>query len=281
MDTQPEDSVSEVIICPNCSEPLQGKFCSACGQKKIEPSERKLFYFFKQFFGAAFFLENSFIRNLWKLLTKPGLLATDYIEGRQKRWMPPFSIFFLINLIYFIVNPLTDFNLPLNNHIRYHATTYSRLAVSMVENRMEKRGITYEEYEAIFDRETIGYSKSLMILYVPTLAIFLALIFFKRKLYFAEHFIYALYLFSFFLLWICLWVGFLSLCKWLGMPHIQILLPLGLYAVLMWYLLISLRKYYRLNWIRTIALAVVMTGVILANIMLYRFQIFMVTFAFT
>lgn len=280
MDAQPIE-MNSPEACPNCGTVLQGKFCSSCGQKRIEPSERRLFYFFKQFFGAAFFLENSFIRNLWKLLTKPGLLAVDYIEGRQKRWMPPFSIFFLINLIYFIVNPLTDFNLPLNNHIGYHATTYSRLAVSMVENRMEARGITYEEYEAIFNRETIGYSKSLMILFVPTLALFLALIFFKRKLYFAEHFIYALYLFSFFLLWVCLWVGFLSLCKWLGMPHIQVLLPVGLYTGLMWYLLISLRRYYRLTWIRTIALAVVMTGLILANIMLYRFQIFMVTFAFT
>lgn len=269
------------IACPNCNEPLTGKFCSACGQKKIEPSERKLFFFFKQFFGAAFFLENSFIQNLWKLVTRPGLLATDYIEGRQKRWMPPFSIFFLINLIYFIVNPLTDFNLPLDNHIGYHATTYSRLAINMVESRIEKRGITYEDYAAIFDRETIGYCKALMIFNVPVLAFFLAIIFLKRKRYFVEHFIYALYFFSLFLLWVCVWVGILNLCKWLGMPHIQILLPIGLYLMVLIYLFISMQKFYHVNRLMAVVGTVIMMASLFASIMLYRFLMFMVTFAFT
>lgn len=281
MDTQPEDSVSEVITCPNCSEPLQGKFCSACGQKKIEPSERKLFYFFKQFFGAAFFLENSFIRNLWKLLTSPGLQATDYLEGRQKRWMPPFSIFFLINIIYFIVNPLTDFNLPLNNHLGYHATTYSKMAITMVENRLEKREISYEDYARKFDVETVGYSKSLMILNVPVLAFFLMIIFYKRKLLFVDHFIFALYFFSFLLLWFCVWIGFLSGLRWLGLPSYQVLVPIGISGMVFIHLIISIRKFYKLKWILSIGAAILMTGLLFVNVLFYRFLIFMVTFAFT
>jgi len=269
------------ISCPNCEEPLTGKFCSACGQKRIEPSERKLFYFFKQFFGAAFFLENSFIRNLWKLLTKPGLLATDYIEGRQKRWMPPFSIFFLINLIYFIVNPLTDFNLPLSNHIGYHATTYSKLAINMVESRMENRAISYEDYATIFNQETIGYCKSLMIFNVPVLALFLAIIFLKRKRFFVEHFIYALYFFSFLLLWACVWVGILNISKWLGMPHNQVLLPIGLALMIVIYLFVSMRKFYHVNWIVATGATLLMTALLWIDVVFYRFLMFIVTFAFT
>jgi hypothetical protein len=101
--------------CLNCNTLLQGNFCHTCGQKFIEQKERTLKYFIIQFFGAAFFLENSFIKNLWRLLSTPGLMAHDFVEGRRKRWMAPFSLFLLINLIYFIVNPLTDFNLPLHD----------------------------------------------------------------------------------------------------------------------------------------------------------------------
>jgi|JI10StandDraft_1071094.scaffolds.fasta_scaffold161027_3 hypothetical protein len=274
-------NLPDPITCPNCGESLQGKFCSACGQKKIEPAERKLFYFFKQFFGAAFFLENSFVRNLWILLTRPGLQATDYLEGRQKRWMPPFSIFFLINIIYFLVNPLTDFNLPLDNQLRYHATTYSKLAINMVEKRLEKREISYEDYARKFDVETVGYSKSLMILNVPVLALFLMLIFYKRKLLFVDHFIYAIYFFSFLLLWFCVWIGFLSALRWLGLPSIQVLVPLGISIMIITHLIISIRKFYKIKWAFAIGAAIVMTGLLFVNVLFYRFLMFMVTFAFT
>ena len=37
--------------CLNCDTPLQGKFCHACGQKQLEPSERTLKYFVSRVFG--------------------------------------------------------------------------------------------------------------------------------------------------------------------------------------------------------------------------------------
>src|SRR5690606_20486340 len=135
-----------------------------------EQKERTLKYFIIQFFGAAFFLENSFVKNLWRLLTAPGLMAKDFVEGRRKRWMAPFSLFLLINLIYFIVNPLTDFNLLLHDHLRWHDTTYGPLAARMVENRIEQRGITFEDYTRTFDAKTVNLSKSLMVLNVPVMA---------------------------------------------------------------------------------------------------------------
>lgn len=233
--------------CLNCNTLLRGNFCHTCGQKVIEQKERTLRYFTIQFFGAAFFLENSFLKNLWHLVRAPGLMAQDFVEGRRKRWMAPFSLFLLINLIYFIVNPLTDFNLPLHDHLRWHDTTYGPLAARMVEDRIEKRGITLQEYEQVFNLKTINLSKSLMVLNVPVMAVLLSLIFFRKKRFFADHFIYALYVFSFLLLISCVWIGFLNLYLWIGFQAYPFLLPAGLLAFILYYIVLSLRQFYYLK----------------------------------
>lgn len=268
--------------CLNCNTLLQGNFCHQCGQKVIDQKERTLRYFILQFFGSAFFLENSFVKNLWQLIRSPGLMALDYAEGRRKRWMVPFSLFLLINLIYFIVNPLTDFNLPLYDHLRWHDTTYGPMAARMVENRIQQREIAFEEYERIFNAKTINLSKSLMVLNVPVMALLLSLIFFRKRKFFADHFIYALYLFSFFLLVSCIWIGLLNAYIWIGLPAYQFFVPTGLLLLTLYYVFFSLRRFYYVKnflWSALSALGVfVAIGLMLY---FYRFIMFMVTFAAT
>ncbi len=268
--------------CLNCNTLLQGNFCHTCGQKVIEQKERTLKYFIIQFFGAAFFLENSFIKNLWRLLSTPGLMAHDFVEGRRKRWMAPFSLFLLINLIYFIVNPLTDFNLPLHDHLRWHDTTYGPLAARMVESRLEQRRMTFENYTRTFDAKTVNLSKSLMVLNVPVMALLLSLIFSRNKRFFADHFIYALYLFSFLLLMTCIWVGVLNFYLWIGLPAFQFVLPVGILLLMLYYIVLSVRRFYYVKgffWNVLSALSVFASVVV--TIYFYRFIMFMVTFAAT
>ncbi|MBX2968356.1 MAG: DUF3667 domain-containing protein [Cyclobacteriaceae bacterium] len=266
----------------NCNTLLQGNFCHICGQKVIEQKERTLKYFIIQFFGAAFFLESSFIKNLWRLVSAPGLMAQDFAEGRRKRWMAPFSLFLLINLIYFIVNPLTDFNLPLHDHLYWHDITYGPMAARMVENRIQKREITAEAYEQMFNAKTINLSKSMMVLNVPVMALFLSLVFFRDKRFFADHFIYALYLFSFFLLVSCLWIGLLNAYLWTGLPAYQFLLPIGLLLLTLYYLVFSIRRFYYVkSFFLNLLSAIGVFVAIVLTVYFYRFIMFMVTFAAT
>lgn len=268
--------------CLNCNTLLQGNFCHACGQKVIEQKERTLKYFIIQFFGAAFFLENSFIKNLWRLISTPGLMAHDFVEGRRKRWMAPFSLFLLINLIYFIVNPLTDFNLPLHDHLRWHDTTYGPLAARMVEDLIQQRGITLNEYEQVFNLKTVNLSKSLMVLNVPVMAVLLSLIFFRKRNLFADHFIFALYLFSFLLLITCIWIGLLNMYVWAGLPAHQLMLPVGIVLLIVYYCVVSVKRFYSMKgffWIALSTFTVFLST--LLTIYFYRFIMFMVTFATT
>ncbi|NJN41577.1 MAG: DUF3667 domain-containing protein [Flammeovirgaceae bacterium] len=57
------------------------------------------------------------MKNLFTLLVRPGKQCKDFIYGARKRWMPPFSIFLLINLMYFIFTPLSDLDLSLEEQL--------------------------------------------------------------------------------------------------------------------------------------------------------------------
>jgi hypothetical protein len=130
--SSPEET-SQLSRCPNCGAELVGSFCHDCGQKTTEPKERTLRYFLFQFFGATFFLENNFLKNIWLLVFRPGYLAKEYFDGRRKRYMTPISLFLLINLFYFFMVSLSDLNLSLGRHPAEKAVVEDSLGIRSEE----------------------------------------------------------------------------------------------------------------------------------------------------
>src|SRR5688500_12197311 len=159
--------------CQNCDTPLQGKFCHTCGQKQIEPHERTLKYLITQFLSAAFNLENNFLKSLWLLVSKPGFLAQHYVKGKRKSYMPPFSVFLIINFFYFNFSPMSDFNISLEDQVTLQP--YSSIAKKMVDRKIEKEEITFEVYEVKYWDWSLTLSQTLIILNVPITAFFLTI----------------------------------------------------------------------------------------------------------
>ncbi len=259
--------------CLNCGVQLQGTFCSACGQKQVDPSERSVVYFLKQFFGAAFFLENSFLKNLWKLLTKPGLQALDYVEGRKKRWMPPFSLFLLINLFFFLIESTSDFSQSLMEQATFQ--TYSPMVNRMVDERLEERKISYSEYEALYNNQSVGLAKSFIILNVPISALLLYIILFKRRRYFSDHFVHVLYQYSFLLLF--------SIFVYLTFTYVpgfdnRVVQNLSLLMPLIVYTFLSTKRFYQLGIWKAILVTLFTLAAIVVSNLIYRFFLFLITF---
>jgi hypothetical protein len=262
--------------CLNCDTPLQGKFCYACGQKQIEPHERTFKYLIAQFFSSAFLLEKSLLKNLWLVVAKPGFLAKQYVEGKQKRYIPPFSIFLLINFFYFIFSPLSDFNLSLKDQIMLQP--YSSISKRMVDNKIKKEGITFEEYEEKYSDWSLALSKSLVILNVPITAFFLTVWFRKRKIYFADHFIYSLYFYAFLLLFMQVYFGFLPDGLFLDFEWIVTrAIPI---IILLLYIYLSLKRFYfARSKVDPFINSLVMVAIIIITHFSYRAILFLTTYA--
>lgn len=75
-------------LCKNCDAALDGPYCSQCGQKAL--TERiTLGYIIRSFIEALTNVEQGFWHTMRALLTKPGIVAREYLEGKRKPYFHP------------------------------------------------------------------------------------------------------------------------------------------------------------------------------------------------
>lgn len=265
--------------CPNCGNALLGKYCYSCGQKKIDDKERTLKHFFSEFVHASFHIEHNIIGSFWKLLTRPGFVTREYIEGRRKRYMSPFAVFAVINILYFLFSPLSDLSLKLYEQDDQY---YGQLAQEMINARLETRSIAFEQYAAKYDKTSSSLSKLLVIINVPIFCAFIMLMYIrKRSMYFADHLIFALNYFAFLLLYSLLVVGIFMLTTATGIDTPSYLFTLFFFGGGILYLVFSIRKVYQEGWVLTLIKSVFILAGFMITHFIYRFILFMITFAAT
>lgn len=87
--------------CENCSEPLKSNFCPACGQKNVNLS-RPLSELLGEVFVDTFDFDGRAARTLKLLLFRPGHLTRQYLQGKRKRFTPPFRLYLVISVVFFL-----------------------------------------------------------------------------------------------------------------------------------------------------------------------------------
>lgn len=90
--------------CSNCGAGLTGAFCSECGQ-----SRKSLAYpaleLLKDISDSALSWDGRLLSTFRNLYTEPGNVARNYVDGRRLKFTPPFRIYVIISLIFFIIIP--------------------------------------------------------------------------------------------------------------------------------------------------------------------------------
>lgn len=261
--------------CRNCGAALMGDYCHECGQKQFEEKERNIRHLIYQFFGASFFLENNFLKNIRDLLLRPGYLAKDYVIGRRKQHMVPFSLFLLINLLYFIFNPFSDLSLSLDEQ---RIQVYWPLVEELIDNKLEANKQGFDAYATLYNNQSLSLSKSLVILNVPILAFFMYWFYSRKKYYYADHFVFSLYYMGFVMLLAIVLYGLLLLFNFLFAWNLGEVFPLFFFGIIAIYTFVALRKFYEQNkfW-SLIKTLVVIFGFLLTQFV-YRIVMFFIVF---
>ena len=290
--------------CGNCGEILRGAYCHGCGQKRLADSDRRLGHLLGQLFAAATDLDGRFWRSLRALLFQPGRLSRDYLDGRRRHWLAPMTLFLLANVLYFLSpGTLTDFNLPLSDQM---SQVHSRITNPWVMQRIAERDralqarraalpsarrdavparYTLADYGRDYGAQAGNVGKALIIVHIPFLAVGLALMFRRRRMYFAEHAVVATHLFTFTLFYIQL---VLLPLGWLldqagrvdgGLASALVLATLVLLG--MHYERAVRRVYAPPRWVALLAPFVLITVMMLGNLYLYRTLQFVLTFWLT
>jgi hypothetical protein len=79
-----------------------GQFCPTCGQRKVDVriSLRRML---REVMDDQLSVNSTLPRTLGALLFKPGRLTNDYVQGRMARYIPPFRLYLVSSLLFFIV----------------------------------------------------------------------------------------------------------------------------------------------------------------------------------
>jgi hypothetical protein len=111
-DSSTELPAGEMPQCLNCGAHLRGQYCGQCGQR-ARNRLISLWELLREAFGDLFELDSRLWRTLVPLLARPGLLTHDYLQGRRARYMPPFRMYLVLSLLFFLVaffNPRETFS---------------------------------------------------------------------------------------------------------------------------------------------------------------------------
>ena len=90
------------MLCPNCDALVHGPYCAQCGQE-TQISRLKLRDFSHEYFQHFVTFESRLWRTLWTLVRYPGLLTTEFVAGRRRRYVRPLPLYISLSFALFLL----------------------------------------------------------------------------------------------------------------------------------------------------------------------------------
>jgi hypothetical protein len=194
-----ESGASSFGNCGNCGAELSGRFCSQCGEEKLSPEDYSIGHLVEEAVGDFTHFDTRFLRTLKLLFTKPGALSNAYFHGGRSRYTKPLALFIILNVIFFIVQPHTGLF-----HDKYAQYMKDPKVSAAVLSRLRQTGEPARSYEARFNANLQNQKKSLLIVSVPLLALFMTVAFAGSGRTYAEHLIFSVQVYAFLLSYLAL-----------------------------------------------------------------------------
>ncbi len=95
------DASAAPVDCANCGARLAARYCGRCGQDSHV--SLSFGHFLHEFAEGLLHVDSKFWRTLRALLTRPGLLTQEYLDGKRARYSPPFRSYLVISIGYFVL----------------------------------------------------------------------------------------------------------------------------------------------------------------------------------
>jgi hypothetical protein len=97
-----ENATASSGKCANCHTPLRGPYCFVCGQRN-EPHVHSFWEFLREAAEGLTHADARVWRTLWSLLFRPGFLTVEHRSGRRARYLPPFRLYLVLSVLFFLV----------------------------------------------------------------------------------------------------------------------------------------------------------------------------------
>ncbi|HEY1938779.1 MAG TPA: DUF3667 domain-containing protein [Candidatus Angelobacter sp.] len=192
--------------CVTCGQNAVGNFCANCGEKRRGDHDFSLAHVLAEAAEAFLHIDSKVFLTLKTLMVKPGKLTEEFFLGRRKPYMSPLQTFFVCNLLFFLIQPLTGLEIlapPLR--IFDDPNSWTR---HLIDQRLEHKHLSranqqeFVDYSHNFDHNSRLQAKSLILVMALMLAVVISILYFQRRRYFSEHIIFSLHAYAWWLLWV-------------------------------------------------------------------------------
>lgn len=195
------------MACANCGRSFQGRFCPDCGQEAIE-LRRPVSGLVHDFLSDTFAFDARIWRTLPLLVTRPGALAAEYVDGRRARYVPPLRLYVFVSALFFAVMALADggplrFAAIIDGDdviltsafgIRLDASGISGAPAGSPATGISRAAADVEGFNDVVIA-TLSYAH---FFFLPLVALFLRILW--RRRWYVEHLVFGMYFFAFALL---------------------------------------------------------------------------------
>jgi Protein of unknown function (DUF3667) len=104
--------------CKSCGNTFAGFYCNICGEKVLLPKDRSFKILLTNILLALTLADGKVLKTLWLVVKKPGFISHEFVAGRRINYLKPVSLFFVLNLIYFLFPVIQLFNASLKTQLR-------------------------------------------------------------------------------------------------------------------------------------------------------------------
>ncbi len=273
------EAVDSGTVCLNCRETVLLRYCPRCGQK-VQNLRVPIMSLLHDVVHDLTHFDGKLARAFLALITKPGFLTLEFMQGRRSRHVPPFRLYLVISMLLF--GALSLISTPK----KISASSEKIFGVEVDQKRREKiqeelkKGIEVEKDvkpgrrwarrlirgfdKALLEpkhlRESLKsrISKSMFVL-MPFFAFLLYLVTVKpkRETYYIDHMVFSLHYHGFVFI---VYLGMLGLSLIPGGGW-KIPFHMLLWATLPVYLVMALRKVHGQSWKKSIVKAGLVFGV--------------------
>ena len=268
--------------CLNCSADLTGKYCAACGEKRLSKRDYAIGHFVAHAMHDLTHFDAKIFSSLIPLIFRPGLLTAEFLAGKRTRYIKPTTLFVLLNLFFFFAR---------GGLLGWNAATYihsaGAVARQMTDRLTEERGQSRAQYEEHFTEVAREHQRTIFFYAIPALGIALLALFWKR--YYVEHLIYSIHFHAWLMVFMTVGIRAVILLllqlRWIGLPLVagyvqhepglNYLVASGIFI----YHFVALPRVYRIGkWRATAAGIALIAAEVLLVVYLYQPILFFWTY---
>lgn len=266
---QQEQAPPSISLCKNCQNDVGSlTYCPVCGQKS-DTHVLKFRELLAELADGLFNLDSRLWRSLIPLVAHPGKLTNEYLSGRRMHYLPPFRLYLILSIIFFLI-PDNDFSF--NEDVGEIIGAGENAQTSPPDENLEAEDVLLEDscsfdglpqhsfYTALMrdacttfaenpEQLTSALSESIpvmMILGIPLVALFMKLIYPFSGRYYVEHVIFLFHVHAFYFFVSIL----MAISSLLGQAYPVLFAPMdwlriiaGFYIPV--YIFLAMRKVYR------------------------------------